>query len=221
VTGGDSRDRAGGRDDGTDRAASPIERLHGAAHPVTPRDVAAWLEELGITPGDRADRDGVSSWDIVLDGRRRAAVPVTLILDPTLALLCWVHYAPPINESFRVSYRMLLRWNDELPFVKFAVSEDERPVLTIELPVATLDRDALGTALARLVAVCDLLYPDSARWLEPPGARKRAWPPPPPEAPSPVLERYADQLGELATVLARAADTPADPADPTDTLGRP
>ena len=56
-----------------------------------------------------------------------------------------MHYAPPITDSFRVSYRKLLRWNDELPFVKFAVSVDERPVLTAELPVATLDRDALGT----------------------------------------------------------------------------
>jgi hypothetical protein len=229
VTGGDRREQAGsdrrdqprGTVEGTDPGASLIETPDEEAYPVTPADVATWLEELGITPGDRADRDGVSSWDIVLDGRRRAAVLVTLILDPGLALLCWVHYAPPINESFRVSYRMLLRWNDELPFVKFAVSEDERPVLTTELPVGTLDRDALGTALARLVAVCDLLYLDSARWLEPPGGRKGGWPPAPPGVPSPVLERYADRLGELAVIPGRAADTPADPADPTDTLGRP
>ena len=71
-----------------------------ASGPVSPRRIVAWLEELGITAGERADRDGVSSWDVSLDGRLRAAIPITLILDPAFALLCWVHYAPPINESF-------------------------------------------------------------------------------------------------------------------------
>jgi hypothetical protein len=183
--------------------------------------VATWLGELGIDAGERADREGVSSWDIVLDGRLRPAIPVTLILDPGLALLCWVHYAPPINESFRVSYRMLLRWNDELPFVKFAVSDDERPILTTEIPVAGLERDALGTALARLVAVCDLLFLESARWLEPPGGRKGAWPPPPPAVPSALLERYADRLGELATSGLSVPDEGSETAGTADTLGRP
>ena len=36
---------------------------------------------------------------------------------------------------FRKSYRKLLRWNDEFPFVKFSVAEDERPVLAIEIPL--------------------------------------------------------------------------------------
>ncbi|MFN8518783.1 MAG: YbjN domain-containing protein [Chloroflexota bacterium] len=183
--------------------------------------IDAWLGELGIAPGGRAEREGVTSWDVTLDGRRRPAIAITLILDPALALLCWVHYAPPINESFRVSYRMLLRWNDELPFVKFAVSEDERPVLTLEIPVATLDRDSLGVALARLVCVCDLLFLDSRRWLEPPGARKGAWPPPPPGTPSPLLERFADRLGELATLSVAGAVDDIGAAGVADTLGRP
>jgi hypothetical protein len=191
-----------------------------ATGPVGAGHIAGWLEELGISAGERADREGVSSWDIVLDGRLRPAIPVTLILDPSLGLLCWVHYAPPINESFRVSYRMLLRWNDELPFVKFAVSDDERPILTAELPAASLDRDALGTTLARLVAVCDLLFLDSGRWLEPPGGRKGAWPPPPPATPSPLLERYADRLGELATAGPGAPDALDDGLEaPPDGLG--
>lgn len=191
---------------------------------VEPGRVDAWLEELGIAVDERAERDGVTSWDVSLHGRQRPGILVTLILDPGLALLCWVQYAPPINESFRVSYRMLLRWNDELPFVKFAVSDDERPVLTIEIPVAILDRDALGTALARLVAVCDLLWLESARWLSPPGAPKGTWPPPPPAAPTPLLERYAEHLGELVTpghiVTDAAADVP-DGGVTADTLGRP
>lgn len=197
--------------DGMPRAVGPITAAH----------VAAWLGELGIEAGERADREGVSSWDIVLDGRLRPAIPVTLILDPALALLCWVHYAPPINESFRVSYRMLLRWNDELPFVKFAVSDDERPILTTEIAVASLDQDALGTALARLVAVCDLLFLESARWLEPPGGRKGAWPPAPPAVPSPLLKRYADRLGELATAGMAVPDEGSETAGTADTLGRP
>jgi hypothetical protein len=173
--------------------------------------VDAWLTELGIEPRERAERDGITSWDVVLDGRSRAGVLVTLILDPSLALLCWVHYAPPINESFRVSYRMLLRWNDELPFVKFAISDDERPVLTTEIPVAALDRDALGIALARLVAVCDLLLADSRRWLEPQRGKPRDQPRVPPP-PTPLLERYAERLGELATAGAEATGEASVPA---------
>ena len=109
--------------------------------------------------------------------------------------MCWVHYAPPINDSFRVSYRKLLRWNDELPFVKFAVFMDERPVLTSELPAAHLDPDAMGVMIARLVTVCDLLYDDSLVWLHP-GA-KRAPVPVRPSRHEALLDRYADALAEL------------------------
>ena len=103
---------------------------------LRPADVERWLSDLGLEPVDRADRDGIASWDLVLDGRRRFDLRVTIILDPTLALICWAHFAPPINDMFRKSYRKLLRWNDEFPFAKFAVSEDERPLLPIELPIA-------------------------------------------------------------------------------------
>lgn len=140
-----------------------------AAGPVSAAQVDAWLTELGITTHGRAEREHVTSWDITLDGRQRPAIGITLILDPALALVCWVHYAPPINESFRVSYRMLLRWNDELPFAKFAVSDDERPLLTIELPIADAvappTEDQLGLALARIVGIADRLLDDSADWL--------------------------------------------------------
>src|SRR5512135_2803254 len=132
---------------------------------VTPLDVEAWLAELGLAPDPRVEREGAASWDLVLDGRRRFDVPVTVILDPAVALIVWVHFAPPIGDQFRKSYRRLLRWNDEFPFVKFAVAEDERPVLTAELALAGLDRDALGLALARALAICDQLLEESAGWL--------------------------------------------------------
>ena len=132
---------------------------------AAPTDVERWLADLGLAPVARAEREGVSSWDLVLDGRRRFDIPVTVILDPSVALVVWVHLAPPIGDAFRRSYRRLLRWNDEFPFVKFAVAEDERPILTAELPLAGLDRDALGLALARVLAICDQLLEETAGWL--------------------------------------------------------
>jgi hypothetical protein len=163
---------------------------------VTAASVDGWLAELGVEPVGRAERDGVASWDLELDGRRRAAVRITLILDPATGLLCWVHYAPALNDTFRVSYRQFLRWNDELPFVKFALGSDEQPVLAVELPTRGLGRDVVGLALARLLAVCDLLLTESVRWLWP-GAKV----PPEPSRErhvAAVLDRYGSELGELA-----------------------
>jgi Putative bacterial sensory transduction regulator len=163
---------------------------------VRPDDVERWLDELGVTASDRADRDGVTSWDLRLDGRRRFDLPVTLILDPALALICWVHFAPPIGDAFRKSYRKLLRWNDEYPFAKFSLAEDERPVLASELPIETVDRDELGLALARSLAIADELLEESAGWLwiggripDQSGRTSRG---------AALIERYADRLGELA-----------------------
>jgi len=172
---------------------------------VVPADVERWLADLGLEPVERAERDGIASWDLILDGRRRFDLRVTVILDPTLALICWAHYAPPINDSFRVSYRKLLRWNDELPFVKFAVAPDERPILTAELSTGHLDREALGLMLARLVTVCDLLLDDSLAWLHP-GA-KRAPVPVRPSRNEALLERHAAALGELTAPAVDAPET--------------
>ncbi len=54
---------------------------------VRPADVERWLAELGLEPVERADRDGIASWDLVLDGRRRFDLRVTVILDPALAVI--------------------------------------------------------------------------------------------------------------------------------------
>src|SRR6186713_2907539 len=135
---------------------------------VRPADVEGWLSELGLTPAERADRDGIASWDLVLDGRRRFDLRVTVILDPALALICWAHYAPPINDMFRKSYRRLLRWNDEFPFAKFSVGEDERPLLAVETPIdiaAAAGVDGLGTSLVRIVGIADRLLDESKDWI--------------------------------------------------------
>jgi putative sensory transduction regulator len=132
---------------------------------VRPADIERWLGELGLEPVERAERDGIASWDLVLDGRRRFDLRITVILDPALALICWAHYAPPINDMFRKSYRRLLRWNDEFPFAKFSVGEDERPLLSVEVPTASTDADALGLALARIVGIADRLLEESKDWI--------------------------------------------------------
>jgi hypothetical protein len=161
--------------------------------------VDAWLSELRLTPVERAEREGVTSWDLVLDGRKRRGLRVTLIHDPAVALVAWVHFAPPLSDNFRKTYRQLLRWNDELPFAKFALSEDERPVLTAEMPADGLTRDDVGTLLARVVAIADLVHEPSLalmselRRREPTvGATSQPEP-----AGVALLERYATELGEL------------------------
>jgi hypothetical protein len=123
----------------------------------------------------------------------------------------WVHYAPPLADSFRKSYRQFLRWNDELPFVKFVLSEDERPVLSAEVPVGSVDQHAVGLMLARLVAVCDLLLEESIHWLWP-GAKTA----PAVDGPgrnTQLLERYADELAELTVSEAVIDELDADGPD--------
>jgi hypothetical protein len=167
---------------------------------VGPADVERWLDDLGLTPETRSDREGVTSWDLSLDGRRRFDLPITIILDPQLALICWVHYAPPIGDGLRKSYRRLLRWNDEFPFAKFSLAEDGRPVLIAELPIATVDRDAFGLALARALAISDQLLEESAGWLwiggRIPDSSART------SRGAALIDRYAAQLPELLEAAA-------------------
>jgi len=132
---------------------------------VRPADVERWFAEIGLEPLERADRDEITSWDLLLDGRRRHDLRVTVILDPTLAVIVWAHYAPPIGDMFRKSYRKLLRWNDEFPFVKFSVGEDEQPLLASELAIDAVDADRLGLAIARILDVADRLLEESKGWL--------------------------------------------------------
>lgn len=161
-------------------------------------DIEAWLGELGLTPVERAEREGVASWDLVLDGRKRRGLRLTLILDPAVALVAWVHFSPPLSDNFRKTYRQLLRWNDELPFAKFAVAEDERPVLTAEVPASGLTRDDLGTLLARVLAIADLVHEPSLALIGELRRREAAAAPGESDpAGVALLERYASALSEL------------------------
>ena len=182
---------------------------------VRPADVERWFAEIGLQPVERADRDEITSWDLLLDGRRRHDLRVTVILDPTLAVIVWAHYAPPIGDMFRKSYRKLLRWNDEFPFVKFSVGEDERPLLASELPVEAVDADRLGLAIARTLDVADRLLDETKGWLWIGGKA--------PEEPADrvarnpgFLDRYADRLPPVDEGGAGPDPEPvkSDPAEP-------
>jgi len=161
--------------------------------------IDTWLTELGLTSVERAEREGATSWDLVLDGRKRRAVRVTLILDPATALVAWVHFGPPLSDNFRKTYRQLLRWNDELPFAKFALSEDERPILTAEVPAGGLTRDSVGTLVARVLAICDLVH-EPVLALMGELSRKQAAAAKGEGDPAGValLDRYASELAELS-----------------------
>lgn len=160
--------------------------------------VETWLRELGLEPVERQEREGTTSWDLVLDGRRRPDVRLTLIVEPAVGAVVWVHYAPALSDGFRKSYRQLLRWNDEFPFAKFALSADERPVLTTEIAPGELSLDSLGLAIGRLLAMCDVLLDESAHWLWP--GRPRLPRPPRPSRGEVLFRRYATELGELLVV---------------------
>ena len=185
---------------------------------ASPADVERWLSDLGLEPIERAERDGIASWDLILDGRRRFDLRITVILEPSLGLICWAHFAPPINDLFRKSYRRLLRWNDDFPFAKFSVGEDERPLLAVELPMSALDAtadrgDTLGLALARIVGIADRLLDDSRDWLwiggRMPDQSGRV------SRHGAFLARFEDRLPEL---LAAGGEPAADP-DPDRDAG--
>ena len=102
---------------------------------VRPADVEDWFRDLGLEP----TRTGRPRGDHQLGPRPRRASPVRPAGHGHPRSGARVHllgaYAPPISDMFRKSYRKLLRWNDEFPFAKFSVSEDERPLLAVELPI--------------------------------------------------------------------------------------
>ena len=62
----------------------------------SPTDVDGWLGAAVAQPIERHERDSVVSWDLILDGRSRRDIRLTLILEPSVGIVGWVHYAPPL-----------------------------------------------------------------------------------------------------------------------------
>jgi hypothetical protein len=126
--------------------------------------IDAWLAELGLEAvgAGTAPHDLALSRDVILDGERRFDLRVTVAWAAGLGLHLWGYYGLDAMELPRRTLLRLLGANAELPFVKFAVTEEDRPMLITELPPVAVTRDELGRALARLVVVADRLLEETA-----------------------------------------------------------
>ncbi len=129
--------------------APPIDRL---------------LDELGLeVVGAAGDPSGASlSRDVVLDGRRRFDLRVTIAWVEGVGCSLWAYYGLDAMEIPKRVYARMLRANFDYAFVKFALTDDDRPMLMTELPSGSLDRDELGRGLARLAIVADRLLDETA-----------------------------------------------------------
>lgn len=129
--------------------APPIDRL---------------LAELGIAVVGAADGPAGTSLsrDVILDGRRRFDLRVTVAWVAGIGCSLWGYYGLEAMEIPKRVYARMLRANFDYAFVKFAMTDDDRPMLMTELPTAALDRDELGRGLARIAIIADRLLEDTA-----------------------------------------------------------
>jgi hypothetical protein len=129
-----------------------------------PPPIDAWLASLGVevVGASGAPSAEAISRDVVLDGERRFDLRVTIAWVAGIGLSLWAYYGLEAMEvPKRVLYRML-RANFDYPFVKFAMTDDDRPMLVTELPAQALTRDELARALVRLTVVADRLLEETA-----------------------------------------------------------
>jgi hypothetical protein len=129
--------------------APPIDRL---------------LGELGVEVVDAADGPGGASLsrDVIVDGRRRFDLRVTVAWVAGVGCSLWGYYGLEAMEIPKRVYARMLRANFDYPYVKFAMTDDDRPMLMTELPTAAVDRDELGRGLTRLAIVADRLLEETA-----------------------------------------------------------
>jgi hypothetical protein len=106
--------------------------------------------------------DGAFSRDVVLDGERRFDLRVTVAWVTGLGLSVWAYYGPEAMEIPKRTFVRMLRASFDYPFVKFAMTDDDRPMLMTEIPPAAASRDELGRGLARVVVVSDRLLEETA-----------------------------------------------------------
>jgi hypothetical protein len=126
--------------------------------------IDGWLGELGLEIVGSAGEagDAAFSRDVVLDGRRRYDLRVTVAWVAGVGCSLWAYYGLEAMEIPKRVFSRMLRANFDYPFVKFAMTDDDRPMLMTELPPAGIDRDALGRGLVRLVVVADRLLEETA-----------------------------------------------------------
>ena len=123
-----------------------------------------WLRELGveIVAASGGAGDPAMTRDVVLDGDRRFDLRVTVAWVAGVGLSLWAYYGLEAMEIPKRVYARMLRANFDYPFVKFAMTDDDRPMLMTELPAAGLDRGELGRGLVRLAVVADRLLEETA-----------------------------------------------------------
>jgi hypothetical protein len=102
------------------------------------------------------------SRDLLLDGDRRFDLRITVAWVAGVGCSLWAYYGQEAMEVPKRVYLRMLRANFDYPFVKFAMTDDDRPMLMTELPSAALDRDELGRGLVRLTTVADRLLEETA-----------------------------------------------------------
>ncbi len=132
------------------------------AEPAPPLD--AWLAELGVevVGASGSAHDPAFSRDVLLDGDRRFDLRVTLAWVAGVGLSLWAYYGLEAMEIPKRTYGRMLRANFDYPFVKFAMTDDDRPMLMTELPASALDREQVARGLVRLVVVADRLLEETA-----------------------------------------------------------
>jgi len=115
-----------------------------------------------VIGGGGASGDAAFSRDLLLDGARRFDLRTTVAWVDGVGLSAWAYYGDEEMEVPKRVYARMLRANYEYPFVKFALTDDDRPMLMTELPPDGLDREALARTLVRLTVVADRLLDDTA-----------------------------------------------------------
>ncbi len=110
----------------------------------------------------RDDPSGLSlTRDVVLDGTRRFDLRVTVAWVDGVGLSLWAYYGQEAMEIPKRVFHRMLRAGFDYPLVKFALTDDDRPMLMTELPPTAVSRDELGRGLARLAIVADRLLDET------------------------------------------------------------
>ena len=124
--------------------------------------IDGWLRELGVEVVARTDASEALTRDVVVDGHRRFDLRVTVAWVAGVGASLWAYYGLEAMEIPKRIYARMLRANFDYPLVKFAMTDDDRPMLMTEWPAGALTRDELGRGLVRLSVVADRLLEETA-----------------------------------------------------------
>ena len=110
----------------------------------------------------RDDPNGLSATrDVILDGERRFDLRVTVAWVQGVGLSLWAYYGHDAMEIPKRVYHRMLRAAFDYPLIKFAITEDDRPMLVTELPPSAVEAAELGRGLARQIIVADRLLDET------------------------------------------------------------